>query len=628
VDALQQAFAFDRVNTMRKQTILLTAIAALLPLVAAAAAKVDIAALVRDGQVTDALAAVRNGADVNAAQPDGTTPLMWAVSRGDVDAAKELLKLGAKPGGRNTLGATVLCEAISSNNTELIELLLKAGADPNLGNFDDQTPLMLAARAGSLPMVEVLAKAGAKIDTREKFRGQSALMWAVGSNTAGAAAVTEFLIKQGAEVDFRSAANDWGNQMTGEPRAQYRANGGLTPLLYSTRSGCVECARLLLKAGAKLERPTPDGVSPLMNAIDNGQYAMANFLLDQGANPHLSDWWGRTALYIAIDMHSRGGNIAGAGGGRGGGAGGGRGGAGGGRAGGPPAGAAGGGRGAGPGAGPGGAGGARGVGGPPGAPGAAVAAPAPASTGPAPSSLQVAQRLLEMGVNPNTQLEGHRPFLGRFVDDLLNTGCTPLLRAAVGFDREAVELLLKHGAIVDLPNAMGVTPFMAAAGIGHGGVGGSGPGQSPTRATLENDALEILEILRKAGADINARITDTSSHTAEIARPNSMSERQGQTAIFGAVGAGTVNETKPPRNWLKVAQYLIDHGAKLDIKDARGVDLIECMKGLPQGEQIARCGGRDNPSTPEMVALVRKAMGLPPETPAQVSQADPVAAAK
>jgi ankyrin repeat protein len=585
---------------MRKSTLLLTATAALLPLLASTA---DLAALIRDGSSKEALAAIRSGTDVNTPQPDGTTPLMWAVVRGDVEMAKELLQRGAKPGGRNALGATVLAEAIATNDRDLIDQLLKAGADPNLGNDDDETPLMLAARQGSLPLVETLVKAGARVDTREKFRGQSALMWAVGSNSAGAAAVADFLIKQGAEVDFRSAVNDWGNQMTGEPRAQYRANGGLTPLLYTTRSGCVECAKLLLKAGAKIERPTPDGVSPLMNAIDNGQYAMANFLLDQGANPHLADWWGRTALYIAIDMHSRNGVIGGGGGG----------------------GARGGGRGAGAGALPGA--GARGggpppaVGGPPGGrggPGGAGPGGVVAATGPQPNALQVAQRLLEMGVDPNTQLLAHRPFLGRFTDDLLNTGCTPLLRAAVGFDREAVELLLKHGASVDLPNAMGVTPLMAAAGIGWGGVGASGPGQSPTqdrRPGLENDALAILQILLKAGADINAKITDTSSHTALIARPNSMSERQGQTAIFGAVGAGTVTD-KPPRSWLKVAQFLIDNGARLDIKDARGVDLIVCMKGLAQGEQIAACGGRDSPSTPEMVALIRKAMGLPPEAPA------------
>jgi ankyrin repeat protein len=568
---------------MRTPGILLTLAAALLPMLAAAA---DLSTLIRDANRKEALAAVRAGADVNAAQPDGTTPLMWAVGRLDTDQdrelVKELLQRGAKPNVRNSLGATVLTEAIGTNDAALIQQLLQAGADPNLGNEDDQMPLMLAARTGSLPMVEALVKAGARVNTREKFRGQSALMWAVGTNTPGAGAVTQFLIDQGAEVDFRSAVNDWGNQITGEPRAQYRQTGGLTPLLYATRSGCLECAKALVKAGASIERPTPDGVSPLMNAIDSGNYAVANFLLDQGANPHLQDWWGRTALYIAIDMHSRGGAIGGGGGG--------------------------------------GRGGARGAGGPPGGapPGGAppVARPAAAAAPGTNSAMQVAQRLLEMGVDPNTQLDMHRPFLGRFVDDLLNTGCTPLLRAAVGMDREAVELLLKHGALVDLPNVMGVTPFMAAAGIGWGGVGGSGPGQSPVfygargRPALESEALEVLQILLKAGADINARIIDTSSHTALIARPNSMSERQGQTAIFGAVGAGTVNETAPARSWTRVAQFLIDNGAKLDIKDARGRTLIDAMQGLEQGEQISRGGGRDSPSTPEMVKLIKDAMGV------------------
>jgi ankyrin repeat protein len=569
---------------MRTSRLLLTGAMALLPMLASAA---DLAGLIRDGERKDALAAIRGGADVNVAQPDGTTPLMWAVNHADREMVNELLKHGAKVGGRTQLGATALTEAIQTNDDDLVIQVLQAGADPNVGNDDDQMPLMLAARTGSMPMVEALVKAGAKVNTREKFRGQSALMWAVGSNTPGAAAVTDFLIQHGAEVDFRAAANDWGNQITGEPRAQYRPTGGLTPLLYATRSGCLECAKSLVKAGANIDRPTPDGVSPLMNAIDSGSYAVANFLLDQGAKPDLQDWWGRTALYIAIDMHSRNGNIAGGGG---------------------SAGAGGGGR-----------GGARGAGGPPpggrqpgagGPPGSGSAAP-PAAAAQF-SAIQVARRLLEMGVDPNTQLDMHRPFLGRFVDDLMNTGCTPLLRAAIGMDKEAVELLLAHGAIVDLPNVMGVTPFMAAAGIGWGGVGGSGPGQSPTmkaRPNLEDEAIEVLRVLLKAGADINAKITDTSSHTAIIARPSSMSLRQGQTAIFGAVGAGTVNETTPPRNWLKLTQFLIDNGARLDIKDARGRTLLDAMVGLEQGEQVSRGGGRDSPSTDEMIKLIKGAMG-------------------
>ena len=140
-----------------------------------------------------------------------------------MELAKELLQRGAKPGGRNALGATVLSEAIATNDRELIDLLLKAGADPNLGNPDDETPLMLAARAGSLPIVEALVKAGAKVDTREKFRGQSALMWAVGSNTAGRSRGDGFPDQAGRRSGF-----PLGSQRLGQPDDR-RAAGAVPP---------------------------------------------------------------------------------------------------------------------------------------------------------------------------------------------------------------------------------------------------------------------------------------------------------------------------------------------------------------------------------------------------------------
>ena len=190
----------------------------------------------------------------------------------------------------------------------------------------------------------------------------------------------------------------------------------------------------------------------------------------------------------------------------------------------------------------------------------------------------------------------HRPFRGRFADDLMTTGCTPLLRAALSVDKEAVALLLSHGALPDLPNVMGVTPLMAAAGVGasRGRVQGEGPlrGVDP-----QQYAIEVIDMLLKAGADVNARITDTSSHTAIIARPNSMTDRQGQTALYGAVG----------NNWTRVAQYLLEHGARTDIKDARGKTLLDAL--------AANAGGRDTPADrpeaapEEMVKLIKGVMG-------------------
>ena len=514
---------------MRAGGFLLAAITLLLPQLAGAA---DLAALIRSGDSDAALAAIRGGADVNSPGNDGSTPLLWAVHGIDHEVVQALLQHGAKPDARNVLGATPLCEAASVADVVMVGMLLKAKADPNLGNGDDQTPLMIAARNGSLPIVEALAKAGARVNEREKFRGQTALMWAI---AAGSAEVADFLIRHKADVEVRAAVNDWGNQITSEPRAQYRPAGGMTPLLYATRYGCLDCVKSLLKAGADINRPTPEGVTPLMNAIDNAGYAMADYLLDQGANPHLSDWWGRTALYLSADMRTRSG----------------------------------------------------GRGGPAEFRSTEGPAPARAQTG----ALQILQRLLEAGVNPNTQLDMHRPFRGRFTDDLMTTGCTPLLRAALSVDREAVELLLKHGALPDLPNVMGVTPLMAAAGVGalRGlTTGGQGP---IAGADAESNAIAVIGMLIKAGADVNARITDTSSRTAVIARPSSMTDRQGQTALFGAVG----------QNWTRVARFLIENGARLDVKDAAGKTLADALAG--------KAGGRDNPSNEDMVKLIKGAGG-------------------
>jgi hypothetical protein len=44
--------------------------------------------------------------------------------------------------------------------------------------------------------------------------------------------------------------------------------------------------------------------------------------------------------------------------------------------------------------------------------------------------------------------------------------------------------------------------------------------------------METMPILIKAGADVNAHITDTTSLTARIARANTMTNREGQTTLF------------------------------------------------------------------------------------------------
>ncbi|MEJ0099531.1 MAG: hypothetical protein WDO12_07215 [Pseudomonadota bacterium] len=163
-------------------------------------------------------------------------------------------------------------------------------------------------------------------------------------------------------------------------------------------------------------------------------------------------------------------------------------------------------------------------------------------------------------------------------------------------DKDAVALLLNHGALPDLPNVMGVTPLMAAAGIGSGRGKVRSEGPLPG-VDAQAYAIATIDLLLKAGADINARITDTSSHTAIIARPSSMTDRQGQTALFGAVS----------NNWTKVATYLVDHGARLDVKDDQGKTLVDGLTGLAGGRDTTE--DRRDPAPEELVKLIKGTAG-------------------
>src|SRR3984957_2748276 len=262
--------------------------------------KESLASLIQAGNHKEALGRIRAGADVNEAQPDGTRPIHWAVYRLDYEVLAALLAKKAKVNVTNDFGSTPIAEAANLGDARMVKMLLDAGAEPEGANADGQTEIMLGIKTGVLPVVELLIKAGASVNRIEEFRKQTPLMWAA-TAPGNAGEMVKLLLAKGADIRPRALYTDWPNQITSEPRAQYRPVGGLTALLYAARDGCYDCVAALIGAGADVNLPTPEGVTPLMLALDNQHDDVAKLLLDRGANPNVWDWWGRTALYIVID---------------------------------------------------------------------------------------------------------------------------------------------------------------------------------------------------------------------------------------------------------------------------------------------------------------------------------------
>lgn len=466
----------------------LVALLAIAPLLAGTSGDLALVELAKADNQQAAIALIDRHVDVNAPASDGTTALLWAAHNGDVELVDRLIRAGANANARNQFGATPMSEAAFRGNVAILEKLLKGGADPESPGADGQTALMLIARTDNIAAAKLLLDHGARVDAREKQKDQTALIWASAESQP---AMVRELIAHGADVNAHSLIDEDIPQVSSEPRAQNQSYGGLTPLLYATREGCFTCVQSLVDAGAKLDLPDPEGVTPLIEAIANAHFDTAKYLIEKGAKINRWDWWGRSALYLAVDMNTipHGGRAD---------------------------------------------------------------APSLDETTP----LDLIALLLDKGANPNLQLKLLPPFRSvgadRGVDQMLTIGATPLLRAAKALDAPAIQLLLAHGAHVNLPNIRGTTPTMAAAGLGSVDADTRGYFTTPD---VQERSLASLKLLVAAGGEINAR------------------DNRGQTPLHGAAFWG----------WNDVVQFLVEHGADLNAVDLRDKTPVDSAMGRAGG---------------------------------------------
>ncbi|MFY9610697.1 MAG: ankyrin repeat domain-containing protein [Blastocatellia bacterium] len=101
------------------------------------------------------------GADPDACDSHGRTPLIEAAFGGHVGAVSALLEAGADPNARDADGWTPLMEAASKGRLDVVKRLLAAAADVKASNRDGRTAEEVAAR-GHLSLARLIRRCGSK----------------------------------------------------------------------------------------------------------------------------------------------------------------------------------------------------------------------------------------------------------------------------------------------------------------------------------------------------------------------------------------------------------------------------------------------------------------------------------
>jgi ankyrin repeat protein len=478
----------------------------------------------------------------------GDLRLIEAVKKTDVKTVRALIAQRVDVNAAEVDGSTSLHWAARRDSLEIVDLLIAAGANAQAVTRYNVTPLALACTNGNAAIIEHLLKAGADPNSTSE-EGQTALMTA--SLTGNVAAIT-VLVTHGADVNavepYRgqtalmwaaSEGNAGAASLLVESGAKIHAKSkaGWTSLLFAVRNGRLDTVSTLLSRGASVNDVAPDGTSALNMAIVNAYFDLASVLLDHGADPNAPDPRG-SALHTLAWLRKPG------------------------------------------------ADGAAGVGNTPHGP--------PVPTGNM-TPLELAKKLLDHGANPNVRIsweekkfdkEGgtmkNPPLIQLGRHYLTYVGATPFYIASHNGDAPYMRLLAEHGADPKMPNVLGITPLIAAAGLDYWE--GEAPG--PFTGCSESERLDAVKLALDLGNDLNAH-ADFGDYPMEgdpqytlLYYPLNMDQLTGKvlgdprwsgsTALHGAVVSGQAS----------IVKFLVDRGAQVDAKNKLGWTPLMLAEGV------------------------------------------------
>lgn len=257
------------------------------------------------------------GADINAKNGKGNSAMHLAAVSGDVETLKFLAGLGAKTDEKNEEGKTPLIQAFNAynngaeatiylakqngrdvntpdeNGRTLLHMAAEAGktdflekvlsgtdgknVDLDARDYKGRTPLMLAAYAGQTAFVDKLAEKGAPLNSTDNF-GRTALYFAVAATQEG---VIDSLMKKGANLHIL-------------PKTDRRSF-----LHQAAETARLSLTKKFVEAKLPVNRKDVNGNTPLHIAIKHGNHPVVEYLLENGADPKITNSVGFTAVELA-----------------------------------------------------------------------------------------------------------------------------------------------------------------------------------------------------------------------------------------------------------------------------------------------------------------------------------------
>lgn len=255
-----------------------------------------------DEDYVKASSLIKRGADVNAHDEDGVTPLPLALIGGAFEVADLLIAHGADVNAKdadgwaplhfladflaNTSASEIDAEWIA-NTIDAVSWLFENGANINAKDEYGNTPLhMTGASNASVSIVVRLIKHGADIEAKNVL-GATPLHAA----TATTGAILSRLARLGiSDTKIIAHMRDFGIDFTASEVEEYREN----PAPNATK-----VAALLIKKGADVHATDKFGSTPLHGAILTDDAETITLLIKAGAYLEATENNGNTPLLIA-----------------------------------------------------------------------------------------------------------------------------------------------------------------------------------------------------------------------------------------------------------------------------------------------------------------------------------------